>query len=63
MQDLYIELAKWRRNIINQDIIEIYNKLLKEWINSLDNTNNSIDKTTNDLIMALQAYIKEHNLI
>ena len=48
---------------MNQDIIELYNKLLKESINSLDNTDNSIDKTTNDLIMALQAYIKEHNLI
>ena len=42
---------------MNQDIIELYNKLLKEAVNSLDNTDNTIDKTTNDLIMALQAYI------
>lgn len=47
---------------MNQDTIELYNKLLKEAVNSLDNTDNTIDKTANDLIMALQAYIKEHHL-
>lgn len=48
---------------MNQDILKIYIKLLEQQINILDNGQGNIDKSTADLIIALQSYLKEHNLI
>lgn len=48
---------------MNQDILKIYIKLLEQQINILDNGQGNMDKNTADLIIALQSYLKEHNLI
>ena len=48
---------------MNQDILKIYVKLLEQQVDILDNNQSSMDKSTADLIIALQAYLKEHNLI
>ena len=48
---------------MNQDILKLYVKVLEQQIAILDNGQGSVDKSTADLIIALQAYLKEHNLI
>lgn len=48
---------------MNQDILKLYVKLLEQQVAILDNRQGSVDKSTADLIIALQAYLKEHNLI
>lgn len=48
---------------MNQDILKLYVKLLEQQVAILDNGQGGVDKSTADLIIALQAYLKEHNLI
>lgn len=48
---------------MNQDILNIYIKLLEQQVSILDNGQGNIDKSTADLIIALQSYLKEHNII
>ena len=48
---------------MNQDVLKLYVKLLEQQVAILDNSQSSMDKSTADLIIALQAYLKEHNLI
>ena len=48
---------------MNQDILKLYVKLLEQQVAILDNGQSNMDKSTADLIIALQAYLKEHNLI
>lgn len=47
----------------NDLIVELYHKLLEDTTKKIDNEPNSIDKSTNELIIALYAYIIEHKLI
>ena len=69
MQDYIYQLAKiilwgviWHMN--NNDlIVELYHKLLEDTTKKIDNEPNSIDKSTNELIIALYEYIIEHKLI
>ena len=69
MQDCICQLAKiilwgviWHMN--NNDlIVELYHKLLEDTTKKIDNKPNSIDKSTNKLIIALYEYIVEHKLI
>ena len=69
MQDCICQLAKiilwgviWYMN--NNDlIVELYHKLLEDTTKKIDNEPNSIDKSTNELIIALYEYIIEHKLI
>ena len=48
---------------MNQDVLKLYVKLLEQQVAILDNGQGNMDKSTADLIIALQAYLKEHNLI
>ena len=48
---------------MNQDILKLYVKLLEQQVAILDNGQGSVDNSTPALIIALQAYLKEHNLI
>lgn len=50
---------------MNQKLLKIYIELLEEQLKLLDSKDkkDNIDKSTSDLIIALQSYLKEHNLI
>lgn len=48
---------------MNQELLKIYIKLLEEQVSILDNGQGSMNKSTADLIIALQAYLKEHDII